>query len=148
MKIKKNSYHVFCFSIFFGVVLIILISFSFFLGFEITKHSLIGYLATILCTVALCVLVGALCNGICKTYYIFLNDSFAISADDQTTILFSYSKIKHIEYYRFYHLLLGNSKGGKLIISYVNESAQEELIMISFSPKKIKKIPFSNVTIK
>ena len=84
---------------------------------------------------------------ICKTYYEFENDSIKIIKQGNIIKEINYNQIKYCEYYRFVTLLLGDSKGGKLIVYYLDNDAEKNM-EISFSKKLIKKIRFNKIYVK
>ncbi len=147
MKIKKNIYHILFFDFFFEIISIILISLSFFLGFELSMSNLLIYLLITLSTIIVGILIYFVYASICKTYYEFTYNSILINRKGMIVKTINSNQIKSCEYYRFYHLLLGNPKGGKLVIYYLDDGI-EKIIEISFLEKLTKKISIKNIYIK
>lgn len=139
MKIKKNIYHVIFFDIFFEIIIIILFAFCFFLGFELTKNNIIIYLAINGSIILLGVIVYILYLLICKTNYEFTDASIKIIKNGNILKEVSYSMIKYCKYYSFITLLLGGSKGGNLIIYYLEDN-KEKNMEISCLKKLTKKL--------
>ena len=142
MKVKKSINHILFFDVFFGSILVILVSLGFFLGFDITKNNLLVYFFINLSIVVVCVLVYVLYMMFCSTYYIFTENEIIIAKKQRSTVLIEYNQIHHAEYYKFYKLLLGDSKGGTLIVFCVQENKPQQPLEISLSLKLTKKIPF------
>lgn len=147
MKIKKDIYHVIFFDLFFELISIVLVTLGFFLGFEVTKNNILIYLLIIGILIFLGIIVFCLYSLFCKTYYEFTNDSLKITRKGNIIKDINYNKIKYCEYYRFVTLLLGDSKGGKLMVYYLEDEI-EKSIDISFLKKLTKKINIKNIFIK
>ncbi|MBO5224672.1 MAG: hypothetical protein J6C23_09205 [Clostridia bacterium] len=147
MKIKKDIYHVIFFDSFFELISIVLVTLGFFLGFEVTKTNILIYLLIIGIIILLGVIVFCLYFLFCKTYYEFANDSLKIKRKGNIIKEINYNKIKCCEYYRFVTLLLGDSKGGKLLVYYLEDEIEKN-IEISFLKKLTKKINIKNIFIK
>lgn len=147
MKIKKDIYHVIFFDLFFELISIVLVTLGFFLGFEVTKNNILIYLLIIGIVFLLGIIIYCLYSLFCKTYYEFTNDSIKIIRKENIIKEINYDKIKYCEYHRFVTLLLGDSKGGKLIIYYLEDS-EEKYIEISFLKRMTKKISIKNILIK
>lgn len=147
MKIKKDLYHVRFFDLFFELIIIILVAFGFFLGFELTKNNVLVYLLINVSIIFLGIIIYCLYVLLCRTYYEFTNNSIIITKQGNMKKEISYKKIRYCEYYRFVTLLLGDSKGGKLIVYYLDDN-EEKTLEISFSKKLTKKICIKNVFIK
>lgn len=147
MKVKKDIYHILFFEIFFGIILIILGTIGFFLGFELSKKNILIYLFSIVLVIMVEMIIYIMYLLLCKTYYEFTNDSVILKKCDKKLKLIKYSQIRYCEYYKFSSLLLGNSNGGKLIV-YFKENNVEKSIEISFPMKLIKRIPIGNIQIK
>ncbi len=146
MKIKKNIYHIVFFDLFFEIISMILVTLGFFLGFELTNNNILIYLLINCSIFLLGFIVFILYLLICKTYYEFTYNSIKIIKNGNIKKI-SYSKIRYCEYYRFINLLLGDSKGGKLIVYYLEDN-KEENVEISFSKKLTKKLHINNIFIK
>ena len=147
MKIKKSIYHGIFFDVFFGLVSILLVTFGFFLGFDITKNNIIIYVSIIMGIAFLGVVVLGLYALFCKTYYEFTNDSIKITKKGSVVKEISYDKIKSCEYYKFVTLFLGDSKGGNLVICYLEEDLEKSL-EISFSKKHINKLKHISINVR
>ena len=147
MKIKKGSNHVFFYDVFFGIILIIIISVAFLLGFHVNIKNLIIYFSIVIGILLLQVLVYLMYCKLCKTYYVFEDDGIIYRSKESSQLLLKYNQINYIIYYRFYNLFLGNSKGGNLVIYYLNKDNNEECIEISLSYKLLKKLPISNIIV-
>ena len=139
MKIKKGIFHVIFFNFLFGLMSIILSTMVFFLGFDVTQNNILIYLFIIMGIVFLGFIVCCLYSLFCKTYYEFTNDSFKITKKGNIIKEIKNNKIKYCEYHSFATLLLGDSKGGCLIIYYSEEDVEKN-IEISFLKKLIKKM--------
>lgn len=147
MKIKKDIFHVIFFNFFFGLISIILTTVGFFLGFEVTERNILIYFLIIMGIVFLGFIICCFYSLFCKTYYEFTDDSLKINRKGNIIKEINYNKIKYCEYYRFVTLLLGDSKGGKLIVYYLEDEI-EKSIGISFLKKLTKKINIKNISIK
>lgn len=147
MKLKKDIYHVIFFDLFFELISIALVTLGFFLGFEVTKNNILIYLLIIGINIILGIIVFCLYSLLCKTYFEFENDSLKITRKGNIVKEINYNKIKYCEYYRFVSLLLGDSKGGKLMIYYLEDEIEKN-IEISFLKKLTKKINIKNIFIK
>ncbi len=147
MKIKKNFFHVIFFSLFFELISIILVTIGFFLGFEINKNNILIYLLIIICIIFLGFIICCVYFLFCKTYYEFTNNSIKITRKDNLVKEINYNTIIYCEYYKFITLLWGDSKGGKLMVYYL-ENDIEKNIEISFSKKLTKKLVIKNIYIK
>jgi hypothetical protein len=141
MKIKKNIYHVIFFDLFFELISIVLVTLSFFLGFETTKKSILIYLLVIISIILFGIIVFCLYYLFCKTYYEFTSYSIKIIKKETIIKEIKYNTITYCEYYRFATLLIGDPKGGKLIVYYL-ENDMENKIEISFLKKLTKKSIF------
>lgn len=139
MKIKKNIFHVIFFDLFFEFINIILVTLGFFLGFEITKNNILIYLLIITVIIFFGAIIFCLYYLFCKTYYEFTNDSIKIVRKGNIVKEINYDKIVYWEYFGFTSLLLGDPKGGNLIVCYL-ENETKENIEISFSKKLAKKL--------
>lgn len=146
MKIKKDIYHVIFFDLFFELISITLITLGFFLGFEVTKNNILIYLLIIEILIVLGIIVFCLYSLFCKTYYEFENDSLKITRKGNIVKEINYNKLKYCEYYGF-ATLLGDSKGGKLMVYYLEDEI-EKSIDISFLKKLTKKINIKNIIVK
>lgn len=146
MKIKKDIYHVIFFDLFFELISIILVTVGFFLGFEVTKNNILIYLLIIGVIIFIGIIIYCLYALFCKTYYEFTNDSINIIKKGNIIKKINFEDINYCEYYRFVTLLLGDSKGGKLIVYYLEYSV-EKYIEISFSKKLTKKLNIKNIFI-
>lgn len=131
MKIKKEIYHVIFFDLFFELISIALVTLGFFLGLKVTKNNVLIYLLIIGIIILLGIIVFCLYSLFCKTYYEFENDSLKITRKGNIVKEIYYNKIKYCEYYRFVSLLLGDSKGGKFMIYYLEDDIEKN-IEISF----------------
>lgn len=147
MKVKKYIFHVIFFNFFFGLISIILTTVGFFLGFEITKRNILIYFLIIIGIVFLEFIICCFYSLFCKTYYEFTNNSLKITRKGNIIKDINYNKIKYCEYYRFVTLLLGDSKGGKLIIYYLEDEIEKN-IEVSFLKHLTKKININNIFIK
>lgn len=147
MKIKKDIFHMIFFNFFFGLISIILATIGFFSGFEVTKNNILIYLLIIMGIIFLELIICCFYSLFCKTYYEFINDSIKITRNGNIIKEIKYNNIKYCEYYRFINLLLGDSKGGKLIIYYLEKDVEKN-IEISFSKKLIKELIIQNIYIK
>ena len=147
MKIKKDIYHVIFFDLFFELISITLVTLGFFLGFEVTKNNILIYLLIIGILIVLGIIVFCLYSLFCKTYYEFENDSLKITRKGNIVKEINYNKLKYCEYYGFATSLLGDSKGGKLMVYYLEDEI-EKSIDISFLKKLTKKINIKNIFIK
>lgn len=139
MKIKKNIFHVIFFDLFFELINIILVTLGFFLGFEITKKNILIYVLIITSIIFFGIVIFCLYYLFCKTYYEFTNDSIKVVRKGNIVKEINYDKIVYWEYYGFISLLLGDPKGGNLIVCYF-ENEKEENIEISFSKKLARKL--------
>ena len=126
MKIKKDINHVIFFDLFFELISIVLVTLSFFLGFEVTKTNILIYLLIIIGIIVYC-----LYSLFCRTYYEFTNNSIILIRKKNIINEINYDKLNYYEYYRFTTLLLGDPKGGKLI-AYYFEDGVEKFIDVSF----------------
>ena len=147
MKIKKNIYLVLFFDAFFVAIGLFLNTVGFFLGFEITKKIITIYLGASSAIIFLGAMVFLLYFAICKTYYVFANDSFKIIKDDVEIMKIDYDKIIQCEYHRFASLLLGDSRGGNLVVNYVCDGVVQ-YIEISLLKRQIEKIDYLKNAIK
>ena len=147
MKIKKYIYHIVFFDVFFCIILIILISLGFFLGFNLTKENLIIYFVMVLCVFALGIITFCSYILLCDTYFEFSNEEILLIKRKHVLKRVRYEKIVHAEYFKIHNLLLGDSKGGYLIIRF-NENNKQEQMAISFSLKLLKRIPISYIVVK
>lgn len=147
MRIKKDIYHIIFFDFVFEVASIVLVALGFFLGFELTINNILIYLLINCSIVLFGLIVLFLYVIICKTYYEFENDSIKIIKQGNIIKEINYNQIKYCEYYRFVTLLLGDSKGGKLIVYYLDNDTEKNM-EISFSKKLIKKIRFNKIYVK
>ena len=147
MKIKKNIYLVLFFDAFFVAISLFLVALGFFLGFEITNKIITIYLSTSSAIIFLGAMVFLLYFAICKTYYVFANDSFKIIKDGVEIMEIDYDKITHCEYHRFASLFLGDPKGGNLVVNYVCDGV-EQYIEISLLKRQIEKIDYLKNAIK
>lgn len=147
MKIKKNIFHVIFFNFFFSLINIILTTVGFFLGFEVTKRNILIYFLIIAGIILLGFIICCFYSLFCKTYYEFTKDSLKITRKGNIIKEINYNKIKHCEYCRFGTLLLGDSKGGKLIIYYLEDEIEKN-IEVSFLKRLTKKININNIFIK
>ena len=139
MKIKKDIYHVIFFDLFFELISIVLVTLGFFLGFEATLNNVLVYLLITMGIIFLGIIVFRLYYLLCKTYYEFADNSIRITRKGNIIKEINYNKIKHCEYHRFVTLLLGDSKGGKLMVYYL-EDGIEKNIEISFLKKLTRNI--------
>lgn len=117
------------------------------LGFEITKINILIYLLIIEGIILLGFIVYCIYSLFCKTYYEFTNNSIKITNNKNKITEINYDNINYCEYYRFSSLLLGDAKGGKLIVYYL-ENGIEKHIEISFLRKLTKKLIINNIVIK
>ena len=132
---------------FFELISIVLVSFGFFGGFEETKNNILIYLIIIFSIIFLGVVIYCLYGLLCKTYYEFTNNFIKIIKKGNLIKIINNNMIKYCEYYRFVTLFLGDSKGGKLIVYYLEDNIEKN-IEISFSKKLIKQLGLKNVFIK
>lgn len=147
MKIKKNFFHVIFFNFFFWLISIILTTVGFILGFEVNKRNISIYFLIIMGIIFLGFIICFSYSLFCKTYYEFTNNSLKITRKGNIIKEINYNKIKYCEYYRFVTLLLGDSKGGKLIIYYLEDEIEKN-IEVSFLKQLTKKININNIFIK
>ena len=147
MKIKKDMYHVIFFDLFFELISIVLVSLGFFLGFELTKDNILVYLLIIMGIILFGISIFCLYYLFCRTCYEFRNGSIKITRKGNIVKEISYNKINYCEYYGFINLLLGDSKGGKLLVYYLEDSTEKN-IEISFLKKLTKKMSINNIYIK
>lgn len=144
MKVKKDIHHVLFFDLFFGTILIVLMSLGFFLGFELVEKNVLIYLASVLCVIATCVTVFLIYKLFCTTYFVFSDDEILLVKKKQILKHVPYVCITAAQYFKFHNLLLGDSKGGKLIVNYVEDNEQNT-IEISLTLKKVKRLPIIGI---
>lgn len=147
MKIKKDIYHVIFFDLLFELIIIYFVTLGFFLGFQVTKNNFLIYLLIIGINILMGIIIYYLYSLFCKTYYEFTNNSIKITRKEKIIKEINYNKISYCEYHRFVTLLLGNPKGGKLIVYYLEDDV-EKYIEVSFSRKLTKKVMINYILIK
>lgn len=143
MRIKKDIYHIMFFDLFFEIIFIILVAFGFFLGFEITTKSVLIYLSINFCFLLLGIAVYCSYSLSCKTYYEFRGDSIAITKKGNVIKQINNNQIISCEYYGFVELLLGNTKGGKLVVCYLDNDIPSYM-EISCSRKMMERIKLTS----
>ena len=144
MKVKKNNIYVLFLDILYAIVFTTLVTISFFLGFDITKNNVIVFLLIILSIVITCVIIYFSYSVLCKSYYVFEEDRLLYVNKSEERVLLEYIKIRQAEYYKFYNLLIGDPRSGKLIV-YYQENDEEKRIEIPMSFKTVRKLPFGNI---
>ena len=127
------------FILFFELISISLVTIGFFLGFETTKNNVLIYLLIIGCIIFLGIIVYCLYSLFCKTFYEFTKNSIRILKNGIMIKEINFNKITYCKYYTFMALLFGDSKGGNLVINYLEDN-EEKYIEISFLKKLTKKI--------
>ena len=147
MKIQKNIYHIYFFIKFISIGLITIVSFCFFLGFDISTKHVFLYLLVLVSIGALSGVLCFFCKKINSSKYIFTEDKLLFEKGRMQKTLLQYEQISNITYYKFYHLLIGDPKGGYLIIGY-RENNEEKYIEISASYKVLSKLPIRPIYIK
>ena len=147
MKIKKNIYHVIFFDLLIELMSVILIAFGFFLGFETTKCNMLAYLLINGIIILAGIIAYCIYDLSCKLYYEFTENSIRIIKKGGLISEINYDKIHRIEYYTFGALMLGDPKGGKLIVYYLEDS-KEKSLEISFLKRLIKKTSVKNLFVK
>ncbi len=134
LKIKKNSNLVFFFDIIIGAGILILISTAFFLGFEPIKQNIVIYIILCLCVIVCQIVIYLIYLVACRSYYEFKDDSlWYISKKEQREIV-KYNQIRNIRYIHVFNLLLGDSKGGNMLIFCVSDLG-EKVIEIPMSKR-------------
>lgn len=147
MKIKKDIYHVIFFICFFEIIIIALATLGFFLGFELVAINLVMYFLTDVAVIILGFIVFVLYVSICKTYYEFNDNSIKIINKGQVIKEIHYEQVNYCEYYSFTALLLGNPRGGKLIVYYL-DGHMEKNLEVSFTKTQIKNLYLQNIIMK
>lgn len=143
MKLKKDIYHFIFFDIFFEMCILFLVGLGFFLGCEHTLYNFHIFICVNAIIISLGIIVYVLYILICKSYYEFDSQSLKIIKNNKTIKEIKYTQIKSCAYYKFYHLLFGDPKGGKLVINFT--SIEEQTIEISFTKKLLKKLNIHNI---
>ena len=127
---------------------IFLVSLTFFLGFDKTLLSILIYVAIVLFLLMLGGVIYHIAKKKCKKFYEFDTKAIYYIEDYRHKKLIDYDDIIQATYYRTFHLILGNPKGGALVIVYTNKDGKEELIKIPMSRKKQKQLPFKKIIIE
>ena len=125
MKIKNNIYHVIFFDVFFVAICLFIVAMGFFLGFELSPKNITIYLSIngIIVLLGVIVFIGYIL--LCKSYYEFTSKSIKIVKNKGIIKEIGYNQIHFCKYCSFYELLLGDPSGGRLII-YYNENGAEQ----------------------
>lgn len=148
MRIKKGENLLLFFDLFIGAALAVLITFSFFLGFEINEKNLTVYIMLLVALALIQAIVYLMYRMCCRKYYVFSDNEVRYLEKNKTVFAIRYSQIRSIRYYRLSTLLLGGSSaGGNLVIRYHGDAGKEERIEIPFPYRRLSDLPLSNIVV-
>ena len=139
MVIQKNKYYVIFFIILAEIASLGLVALCFFSGFELTHKNLIIYILGNIFGALLGIIVYILYCLFCRIYYKFTNDSIKEIKNGNIAKVVNYNQIISCEYYCFIYLLIGDLNGGLLIIYYL-ENDEKQVLKLSCTEKKAKKL--------
>ena len=74
---------------------------------------------------------------ICRTFIIFTNEGIIKEKNGKQDLLIRYRDILYVNYYNIFTLLIGDAKGGNLVIEFMNENKEISYIYLSISKKNI-----------
>lgn len=147
MKVQRGRNLVLFFKLLVDAEIIFLGSLTFFLGFDATKANFLIFLTIILVIIIwgwLIFLFYALCY---RVYYEFNNEGIYLIKRNNKQKIVEYNKIISAEYYRVYHLLLGNSSGGILRVIFLH-NGKMMYKDIAISLKQLRRLLLHKVVVK
>jgi hypothetical protein len=139
MKVRYKENLVIFFDMFFGLILIVISSLGYFLGFPINKNTLLYYFITVISIFLIMISIYIIYRIVCKTY-IFFNDEISINKNKSVILNVKYNKILSAKYCNILNLLIGYPEGGNLVIEYLDENNKKKELYIAIAKKKLKKI--------
>lgn len=148
MVIKNNRIQVIFVSCFYSIILICIISFAYFLGFEKTIVSLLQYMISILVVIMVSLLVIIIFTRCCNSYTKIIADKIIVYKSGKILKEVDVKVIKYCKYSSIWNQLLLDPKGGYYRVFY-EEDNKDECLFISLSKKqvqqvtKILKIPYN-----
>lgn len=148
MVIKNNRIQVIFVSCFYSIILICIISFAYFLGFEKTIVSLLQYMISILFVIMVSLLVIIIFTRCCNSYTKIIADKIIVYKSGKILKEVDVKVIKYCKYSSIWNQLLLDPKGGYYRVFY-EEDNKDECLFISLSKKqvqqvtKILKIPYN-----
>ena len=148
MVIKNNRIQVIFVSCFYSIILICIISFAYFLGFEKTIVSLLQYMISILVVIMVSLLVIIIFTRCCNSYTKIIADKIIVYKSGKILKEVYVKVIKYCKYSSIWNQLLLDPKGGYYRVFY-EEDNKDECLFISLSKKqvqqvtKILKIPYN-----
>lgn len=140
MKIRFNENIVIFFDIFFGILLLLMASFAYFFGFPVNSSTLPFYFITLFSIFSLVVVIYLAYRLLSKTYYIFTKNEIIKGKKDKTNVLIKYKDILSLTYYNVFNLLIGDPKGGNLVVEFKDENNKSAYIYIPISNRKLRKL--------
>ncbi len=141
MKIRQYENLVLFFDTCWGFILIVSTSLGYFFGFTINKTTLIYYFITLISIILVLILIYLVYLLFCKTFILFTDHGIIKIKGYHTTLIVKYSEIRMYEYYNVFHLLIGDPKGGNLVLGYSNQKDNNlTYLYIPICKRKLKKI--------
>ena len=112
MKIRFYKNLVVFFDVLFGVLLLLLASLAYFLGFPININTLPYYFISLFSIFFLVFIIYIVYFLICRTFIIFTNEGIIKEKNGKQDLLIRYRDILYVNYYNIFTLLIGDAKGG------------------------------------
>lgn len=137
MKIRFYKNLVVFFDVLFGILLLLLTSLAYFLGFPININTLPYYFISLFSIFSLVFIIYIVYFLICRTFIIFTNEGIIKEKNGKQDLLIRYRDILYVNYYNIFTLLIGDAKGGNLVIEFMNENKEISYIYLSISKKNI-----------
>ncbi len=139
MKIKEGSNHILFFDILFSILLILICTLSYFLGFDVTLNGIIIYFSIILAIITINLSIYFIFLKLCKTCIYFDKDKICKIKKEKVIVLVDYDSIYHSRYHPMINIFVGDFLAGNLVIyCYINNKKEE--VHIAISKRKLKKI--------
>ena len=148
MVIKNNRIQVIFVSCFYSIILVCIISFAYFFGFEKTIVSLLQYMISILVVIMVSLLVIIIFTRCCNSYTKIIADKIIVYKSGKILKEVDVKAIKYCKYSSIWNQLLLDPKGGYYRVFYEKDN-KDECLFISLSKKqvqqvtKILKIPYN-----
>jgi len=140
MKIRCYENLVIFFDIFFGILLFTLTTFAYFLGFRVNINTLPYYFIALFLIFSLVVITYMVYRLLCKTYIIFTKEEVVKEKKGKTSILIKYKDILSLKHYNVFNLLIGDAKGGNLVIEFLDGNNELSYIYLPISNKNIQSL--------
>lgn len=138
MRIRYYENLVVFFDIFFGFLLMFMASFAYFLGFPVNINTLPYYFIVLFSIFSLTVIIYIAYRLICKTYILFTNEGIVKEKNGTTNVLIKYIDIIRLTYYNIFTLLIGDAKGGNLVIDFLNKNNELSYIYLPISNRNLQ----------